>query len=73
MMAGCEDLATDEGLFVAPEGGACIAALRQLRRSEFLKSDDRILIYNTGSGYKYLEAWAGRYGAALPTPGALFP
>ena len=38
MMAGCEELAADEGLFVAPEGGACMAALRQLRRSGFLKS-----------------------------------
>ena len=23
----------------------------------FLSKTDRILIYNTGSGYKYLEAW----------------
>ena len=72
MMAGCENLAADEGLFVAPEGGACIAALRKLRRSGFLHKNDRILIYNTGSGYKYLEAWAGRYGASTPTPGELF-
>ena len=72
MMAGCEELATHEGLFVAPEGGACIAALRKLRRSGFLTKNDRILIYNTGSGYKYLEAWAARWGASLPTPGDLF-
>ena len=72
MMAGCEELAADEGVFVAPEGGACMAALRQLRRSGFLKSHERILIYNTGAGYKYLEAWAGHYGATLPTPGTLF-
>jgi threonine synthase len=72
LMNGCEDLAAREGLFVAPEGGACIAALAKLRRSGFLKSDDRILIYNTGSGYKYLEAWTAHYGASLPTPGDLF-
>jgi threonine synthase len=61
MMKACEELAHLEGLFVAPEGGACIAALKQLRRDGFLKSNDRILIYNTGSGYKYLEAWTKYY------------
>jgi len=34
-----------------------IAALNKLRQSGFLGKADRILIYNTGSGYKYLEAW----------------
>ena len=60
MNAG-EELASREGLFVAPEGAACIAALKKLRRSGFLREQDRILIYNTGSGYKYLEAWSQRY------------
>ena len=66
-MDACEELASREGLFVAPEGGACIAALKKLRRSEFLGRKDRVLIYNTGSGYKYLEAWSQRYGS--PTGG----
>jgi threonine synthase len=57
MMCACEELAAKEELFVAPEGGACIAALKKLRQSGFLGKADRILIYNTGSGYKYLEAW----------------
>jgi threonine synthase len=60
-MDACEELASREGMFVAPEGGACIAALKKLRRSEFLRKKDRILIYNTGSGYKYVEAWSQRY------------
>ena len=72
MMQSCEDLASKEGLFVAPEGGACIAALRKLRRSGFLGRSDRILIYNTGSGYKYLEAWTTHYGSSLPVTGDLF-
>ena len=65
MMDASEELASREGLFVAPEGGACIAALKKLRRSGFLSHKDHILIYNTGSGYKYLEAWAQRYGTAI--------
>ncbi len=54
-------LATEEGLFVAPEGAACIAAAEKLLRSGFLKRDDRIVIYNTGSGLKYLETYATRF------------
>jgi threonine synthase len=62
MMNACEELASNEGLFVAPEGGACIAGLKKLRRSGFLRQNDRLLIYNTGSGYKYLEAWSSAVG-----------
>jgi threonine synthase len=72
MMAACHELASAEGLFVAPEGGACMAALRNLRRSGFLHARERILIYNTGSGYKYVEAFAALYGATAPTTGELF-
>lgn len=57
MMRACEAIAMNEGFFVAPEGGACIAAMKKLRQSGFLGRRERILIYNTGSGYKYLEAW----------------
>ena len=58
--AGVE-LASDEGVFAAPEGGACVAALKKLLGSGFLKPDERIVIYNTGSGLKYLEAYSGRF------------
>jgi threonine synthase len=54
-------LAEREGIFAAPEGGACVAAVRMLLESEFLKSNERILIYNTGSGLKYLEAYSTRF------------
>ena len=64
IMNSCEELASREGLFVAPEGGACVAALKKLRQSGFLSRSSRILIYNTGSGYKYLEAWAKYFGVS---------
>jgi threonine synthase len=54
-------LAEREGIFAAPEGGACVAAVRQLLQNGFLKGDERIVIYNTGSGLKYLEAYATRF------------
>jgi threonine synthase len=54
-------LASDEGMFVAPEGAACVAALQKLLASGFLKRDEKIVIYNTGSGLKYLEAYSTRF------------
>jgi threonine synthase len=54
-------LAETEGLFVAPEGSACIAALDQLLKNGFLKKSDEVVIYNTGTGYKYLENWSTLY------------
>ncbi len=58
--AGVE-LAADEGIFAAPEGGACVAALKKLLTSGFLKREERVVIYNTGSGLKYLEAYSTRF------------
>ena len=54
-------LAREEGMFVAPEGAACVAALEKLLASGFLKPAERIVIYNTGAGLKYLEAYATRF------------
>jgi threonine synthase len=54
-------LARDEGIFAAPEGAACVAALEKLLVSGFLKPEERIVIYNTGAGLKYLEAYAIRF------------
>jgi len=58
--AGIE-LATLEGMFVAPEGAACMPALRKLLATGFLRPSERIVIYNTGAGLKYLEAYAQRF------------
>jgi threonine synthase len=54
-------LAREEGIFAAPEGGACVAAARQLLQEGVLRPEERIVIYNTGSGLKYLEAYATRF------------
>jgi threonine synthase len=54
-------LAEEEGIFAAPEGAACIAAAERLIAEGFLGHDDRIVIYNTGSGLKYLEAYSVRF------------
>jgi len=50
-----------EGIFAAPEGGACVAAVPKLIASGFLQPDERIVIFNTGTGLKYLEAFSTRF------------
>ncbi len=54
-------LAEEEGMFAAPEGAACVAAAERLIREGFLKADEKLVIYNTGSGLKYLEAYSTRF------------
>ena len=44
-----------EGIFAAPEGAAALAAYRKLRGNGFFSSDDRVVLFNTGSGLKYLD------------------
>ena len=73
MMQACEDLGASEGMFVAPESGACLAAVKKLRRRGFLLKNERIVIYSTGSGYKYFEAWAEHYGFRMNGDGGLRP
>ncbi|PKK85063.1 MAG: threonine synthase [candidate division Zixibacteria bacterium HGW-Zixibacteria-1] len=55
IMADTRALASHEGIFSSPEGGASLAALKKLLRSGFIKASDKIVIFITGSGYKYLD------------------
>ena len=50
-----KQLASMEGIFAAPEGAATLAALMKLVESGWVKPDERIVIFNTGSGLKYLK------------------
>src|SRR5208283_106002 len=44
-----------EGIFAAPEGAACLVAYRKLRASGFFQPEDTVVLFNTGSGLKYLD------------------
>lgn len=45
-----------EGIFAAPEGASTLAALKELARQGWVHPEERIVIFNTGSGLKYLNA-----------------
>ena len=51
------EVGVTEGLFVAPEGAACFAALGPLLDAGKIARDERIVIFNTGSGIKYLDCY----------------
>jgi threonine synthase len=58
MVAAAREMARTTGIFAAPEGGATLAAARQLQECGFIKPTDTVVLFNTGSGLKYLEAMA---------------
>ena len=60
MLTGMRDLGQQEGMFVAPEGGAVWMAARQLLDAGWLHRDEKILLLNTGNGQKYMENVMGR-------------
>jgi threonine synthase len=62
LLSACRAMARLEGVFAAPEGGAGLAAIDTLVRQGTIARHESVVLFNTGSGYKYLEAWQ----AALP-------
>jgi len=61
-MTAVRRMAETEGIFAAPEGAAALAAYEKLLADEFLKANDQVVLFNTGSGYKYLDTFAKYWG-----------
>jgi threonine synthase len=66
LMEGAREVARMEGIFAAPEGGACVPALRKLLARGDVKPDESVVLFNTGSGIKYLDAFETRLEATTP-------
>jgi len=49
-----EQLAREAGLLACPEGAASLAGLKKLVESDWISADENIVLFNTGSGLKYL-------------------
>jgi threonine synthase len=63
IVAGVKEAAAAEGLFMAPEGGACVAAARKLHANGSITPDDVVVLFDTGTGYKYVENMTPLWGA----------
>src|SRR5437660_2117060 len=53
-----KEIGAAEGIFCAPEGAACLPALKKLMEDGSVKPDERVVLFNTGSGVKYIESFS---------------
>jgi threonine synthase len=58
MIAAAAEIGACEGIFCAPEGAACLPALRRLMSQGAIDRDEVVVLFNTGTGVKYLEAFS---------------
>src|SRR3954454_14049760 len=57
MIRVAREAGTREVPFICPEGAACFAALKLLRSAGKIASGECVVVFNTGSGIKYLESY----------------
>ena len=53
MEQGIMDIASSEGILLSPEGSATFIGLKKLIEKDWIKEDETVLLFNTGSWYKY--------------------
>jgi threonine synthase len=70
IFASLQDWAEHEGLLLSPEGAAATAAYDHLLASGFLNANDRVVLFNTGSGNKYTDVIGARLRSPNTLPGA---
>jgi threonine synthase len=58
LISATREIGAAEGIFCAPEGAACLPALRKLLAAGEVEKNERIVLFNTGAGVKYLEAFS---------------
>ena len=58
ILRSLEDWARNEGIFLCPEGASVTAAYDRLLANGFLKTSDRVVLFNTGAGLKYTDVTA---------------
>ena len=58
ILTSVKDWAQNEGIFLSPEGATSTAAYQQLIETGFLKPTDRVVLFNTGAGLKYVDVIA---------------
>jgi threonine synthase len=57
LVAAVREIGAAEGIFTAPEGAACLPALRKLIADGSVIEGESVVIFNTGAGVKYLECF----------------
>ena len=60
LMDSVSELASAVGIFPAPEGAATLAGLKRLVEQGWVSEQDRVVLFNTGSGLKYTDLFEGQ-------------
>jgi len=68
ILAAMRHWASVEGVFAAPEGAASLVAYQKLRANGFFLAEDKVVLFNTGSAYKYLDMIEAQGKKARPEP-----
>jgi len=68
ILAATRHWASKEAVFAAPEGAASLVAYRKLLASGFFSASDQVVLFNTGSAYKYLDMIEAEEKKARSTP-----
>lgn len=55
LLAAQHKMAAAEGIFASPEGAATLAAIEELVRQGWVKKDEKVVLFNTSTGLKYLS------------------
>ncbi len=57
MLRNANLMGQTQGIFASPEGGATLAAFRKLRETGWIADEEKVVLFNTGSGHKYAHLW----------------
>ena len=68
ILAATRHWARIEGIFAAPEGAASLVAYEKLLASDFFSADDTVVLFNTGSGLKYLDVLDTKHARTTQAP-----
>ncbi|MBI3609473.1 MAG: threonine synthase [Nitrospirae bacterium] len=66
ILAAVRHWASVEGVFAAPEGAASLVAYQKLRAGGFFRAEDVVVLFNTGTAYKYLDMMEARRRTVRP-------
>jgi len=68
MVDGMIEIGSTEGISAAPEGGAALAAVKQLVQNGIIQRQETVVLFNTGGALKYLDVLNPRTSHPAPSP-----
>jgi threonine synthase len=68
MIDGMIEIGSTEGISAAPEGGAALAAIRRLVENGTIRTEESVVLFNTGGALKYLDVLSHRTSPRATLP-----